>query len=258
MRQQLSVALAMAGLLSLPLFAGTPGWRPPVGTSWQWQLDGTIDMSARAAIYDVDLFDVPASTVAALHAQGKRVICYMSAGSWENWRPDATAFPSVVIGRSNGWPGEKWLDIRRIDILGPIMSARMDLCKRKGFDGIEPDLVDGYTNNTGFPLTAADQLAYNKWLAAAAHARGLAVALKNDVEQVTELQPYFDFAIVEECLYYRECSGYTPFIKAGKAVLSAEYSGTFPALCRKLPAGFSGVKKRFSLDAWIQSCVPMR
>jgi hypothetical protein len=48
---------------------------------------------------------------------------------------------------------EKWLDIRRIDLLAPILRARLDLCNVKGFDAIEPDNIEIYDNNTGFPLT---------------------------------------------------------------------------------------------------------
>ena len=88
-----------------------------------------------------------------LHALGSDVVCYLSAGSWENLRPDAGDFPARVMGRSNGWPGEQWLDIRKIGVLGPIMKARLDMCAAKGFDAVEFDNVDGYQNRTGFPLT---------------------------------------------------------------------------------------------------------
>ena len=159
-------------------------WHPGPGTTWQWQLTGTIDRSVDVEMYNIDLFDNPASVVDQLHQQGRVAVCYLSAGSWEEWRPDAGAFPASVKGKSNGWPGEQWLDIRRLDILGPIMEARLDLCVEKGFDGIEPDNIDGYSNNTGFPLSATDQLTYNKFLADAAHARGLSIGLKNDVDQV--------------------------------------------------------------------------
>ena len=42
----------------------------------------------------------------------------------------------------------------------------MHSCCDKGFDGIEPDNIDGFLNNTGFDLTYEDQLAYI-WLAGA-------------------------------------------------------------------------------------------
>src|SRR5574338_60875 len=120
------VVLLSLALLAPAAHAQTPDWIPSLQTPWQIQLQGQIDTRIQAVVYDVDLFDAPVSTIAALHAQGRKVICYFSAGSWEDWRPDAGRFPAAVKGRSNGWPGEKWLDIRRLDLLGPIMSARLD------------------------------------------------------------------------------------------------------------------------------------
>lgn len=55
--------------------------------------------------------------------------------------------------------------------------------------------VDGYTQASGFTLTAADQAAYNTWLADTAHSLGLAVGLKNDLDQLATLQPKFDFFV---------------------------------------------------------------
>ena len=230
-------------------------WIPPVVTPWQWQLTGTIDQNVSAAMYDIDLFDTPATVVAGLHAKGRKVVCYMSAGTWENWRPDASAFPASVLGNGNGWPGEKWLDIRRIDVLGPIMAARMDLCKQKGFDAVEPDNIDAYSNNSGFPLTAQDQLNYNKWLAAAAHARGLSIGLKNDLEQVPQLVTSFDWAINEQCFEYNECQLLAPFTQAGKAVFVVEYALSPAQFCDKAVAlKFNALKKNLDLDAAVTAC----
>jgi len=214
-----------------------------------------VNESYEAAMYDVDLFDTSASTVASLHARGRKAVCYMSAGSWENWRPDAGRFPASVLGNSNGWAGEKWLDIRRLDLLGPIMEARLDLCRSKGFDGVEPDNVDGYTNRTGFPLTGADQLRYNTFFANAAHARGLSVGLKNDLDQVRELVSVFDWAMNEECFSYDECGLLTPFIDAGKAVFHVEYGKATSTFCPQARTmRFSSMKKRLDLDAWRETC----
>ena len=110
-------------------------------------------------MYDVDMFDTPAPLVRAMHGRGIKAVCYISAGSWEDWRPDADEFPESVLGNlrmaggaagstSGGWPA-----------LGPIMRARIAMCADKGFDGVEFDNVDGYQNDTGFPLTGADQSA---------------------------------------------------------------------------------------------------
>ena len=132
-------------------------------------------------MYDVDLFDNGEAVVMALHSAGRKVVCYMNAGGWEEWRPDAEQFPSSTIGKEyEGWSGEKWLNIRRIDLQAPVMRVCLDQCKDKGFDGVEPDNIDGYTNDTGFPLTYLGQIEYNKWLAAEAHQRELSMKLKND------------------------------------------------------------------------------
>ena len=232
-------------------------WRPSPGTTWQWQLTGAIDISVEAQMFDVDLFDVSAATVSALHARGRKVICYVSAGSFEDWRPDAAQFPAAVKGKAlDGWPGEAWLDVRRIDLLAPVIEARLDLCRSKGFDGIEFDNVDGYSNSSGFPLTAADQLRYNQYLAGAAHARGLSVGLKNDLDQVGDLVSAFDWAINEECFAFSECGLLHPFIAAGKAVFNTEYQMTAAQVCPQAKSmGLSTLIKNLNLDAARQACL---
>ena len=238
-------------------------WRPPVGTRWQWQLTGpAIDPSFDVEMYDIDMFDNQASTVAALHAQGRKVICYISAGSREDWRPDADQFPASVLGNDyEGWPGEKWLDIRQIDLLAPIMRARLDQCQAKEFDGVEPDNIDAYANDTGFPLTYQDQLDYNLWLADEAHARGLSIGLKNDGAQVADLLPYFDWAMTEDCFAQDWCHEVAPFVAAGKAVFAAEYTDELSVnqfrnqVCPQAGTlGFSAILKDRDLDSWQRAC----
>lgn len=235
-------------------------WQPAPGTSLQWQLDGSpVDTTLDVDVYDLDLFDTSASTVDVLHKQGARVICYMSAGSWEEWRPDVAAFPPELLGKDYvGWEGENWLDIRRLDLLAPIMRGRMDLCRQKGFDALEPDNVDAYTNNTGFPLSASNQLNFNRWLAQEAHSRGLSIGLKNDPDQVAELVDYFDWALTEDCFDQGWCEQLSPFIEAGKAVFAVEYTDTGITLddfCpQALELSFSAILKHRDLDAWRSAC----
>ena len=172
--------LALLAVLACAVLAGGSAaaagwWTPPPGSTLQLQFSGLpIDQTVNASVYDLDAFDTAAGVVSSLHAAGRHVVCYVDAGTWESWRPDAGQYPAAVKGKSNGWPGEKWLDIRRLDVLGPILRARLDMCAAKGFDAAEFDNVDGYTNKTGFKLTASDQLAFDRWLAGEAHARGLA------------------------------------------------------------------------------------
>ncbi|TQS45634.1 endo alpha-1,4 polygalactosaminidase [Cryptosporangium phraense] len=232
-------------------------WTPAPGTTWQWQLSGTVDRSVDVAVYDIDGFTNGADVVASLHAAGRKVICYVNVGAAEDFRSDYRKFPAAVLGKGlDGWPGERWLDVRRWESLEPIMSARFDMCRTKGFDAIEPDNVDGFANDSGFPLTSADQLTYNRRIAALAHSRGLSIGLKNDLEQVPDLVNDFQFAVNEECLAYDECSELKPFVDAGKAVFHVEYSDE---PCRKTtPPGFSSLRKNLELDAFVRPCTPRR
>lgn len=234
---------------------GKSWWRPKPGISWQWQLSGTIDTSLAVEMYDID-YETPGSVISQLHAQGKIVICYMSTGSWEDFRSDAGLYPASILGKPlAGWPDERWVDIRRLDVLAPILEARMDAAVQQGCDGIEADNVDGYQNDSGFTLTYSDQLTFNKWLAQQAHQRNLSVGLKNDLEQVTELEPYFDWALNEECFQFQECEPLLQFVNAGKSVFGVEYSGDPTGFCPAANAmNFDWLKKNPELDAWRLAC----
>jgi hypothetical protein len=192
-------------------------------TSWQWQLTATLDTAVDAELYDVDLFEAPQSVIDELYAQERTVICYFSAGSYEEWRDDAADFPEQAIGNVlEGWEDERWVDIRSSGVRA-VLEARLDLAASKQCDGVEPDNVDGYLNNPGFDFDGLDQLDFNAWLADAAHSRGLSVGRKNDVDQIEVLEPCFDWALNEECLSYDECGTYKPFVASGKAVFHVEY-----------------------------------
>jgi len=229
-------------------------WTPVPGGTWHWQLSGALE--GAADVFDVDLFETSAATVADIHARGARAVCYLSVGSFEAGRPDSGAFPAAVKGEPlQGWPGERWLDVRALHVLAPLLERRLDLCAGKGFDGVEADNVDGYANDTGFPLRAVDQLRFNRFLARAAHARGLSIALKNDLEQAADLEPDFDWALTEQCFQYRECDRLRPFTDAGKAVWAVEYELAMPAFCPAARAlGFAAMRKRLELDAWREPC----
>jgi hypothetical protein len=232
----------IASLAAVLLAVGHPGtvraaaarshWTPPQHLTWYWQLQGRIDDDVKAAAYDVDGFGTSARQVARLHALGHHVICYIDVGTWENWRPDAHRFPRRLLGRADGWPGERWLDIRALHTLEPIMTARFRMCARKGFDALEPDNIAVAWQHSGFPITGAEQLRYARWVAAEAHRLGLAVFQKNDPGQSRALQPDFDGALVEQCNQYAECGAYRPYLRAGKPVLNAEYrQRLYPHFC---------------------------
>ncbi|MFD9489582.1 endo alpha-1,4 polygalactosaminidase [Streptomyces sp. NPDC059991] len=235
--------------------AGGARWQPRPGLAWQWQLTGKLDPTVDVPVYDVDGFNVSKAQADDLHRRGRKVICYVSTGAWEDFRPDAGRFPKSVLGKSNGWKGERWLDVRRTDVLGPLMAKRFDMCREKGFDAVEPDNMDGYDNETGFPLTATQQLAYNRLVARLAHDRGLAVGLKNDLDQIPELVGDFDFAVNEQCAQFGECDALGAFTRAGKAVFHVEYEkapAEFCTVARKLR--LSSMQKELELGTWRKAC----
>jgi len=244
----------MAGVASLLLtgLALLGHWHPaPRTAAWQWQLQGRLDPSLEASVYDVDGFETGAAQVAALHRRGRRVVCYLDVGSWESFRPDAGRFPRAAIGRRyEGFPDERWLDVSRFRSFAAPLRGRIAMCARKGFDAVEPDNLNGWENRTGFGITRADQLRFNRWIARQAHARGMAVGLKNDGRQARQLLAAFDFAVVEQCFQYDECGYYVPFVRQGKAIFEAEYELPPGAFCARAKAlGFSSIRKSYSLQA---------
>ena len=130
----------------------------------------------------------------------------------------------------------------------------MDMCAAKGFDAIESDNMDGYANKIGFPLTYADQLHYNKWLANEAHERRLSIAMKNNEARVRDLLPYYDFAITEDCFDGQWCGKLSPFVEQDKAVLAAEYTDTGMTRQKFCPKagtlGFDAILKKRNLGPW--------
>ena len=237
------LALISAGVIALQATdsihasAASSRWQPGPHEPWQWMISGVFNVNNAAHMkggatdqpttYDIDGFQNTAATVSALHAKGYHVICYIEVGSWVDYRPDSSQFPSSIIGKKIDGFSDKWTDIRSPQIK-PIVAARIQMCASKGFDAVEPDLEDGYSNNTGFPLTAADQIAFDTWVATTVHNAGMSVLLKGDPEQAKQFAPTVDFFLNEECNDYSECDQYPSLAAAGQTVLNAEYSGKCP------------------------------
>jgi hypothetical protein len=249
-----STVLALAALSSTPSATATPGaagahWHPPSQLTFYWQLQGALRMKEPVQAYDVDGFETSAGQVAALHAEGRHVVCYIDVGTAENFRPDYSSFPRSVLGRPNGWPGERWLDIRQLDVIEPIMAARIQICAEKGFDAVDPDNIEAFSNKSGFPITAGEQLAFNEWVAEAVHSLGMAVLQKNDGQQTAQLHTYFDGALTEQCNQYSECSDFQPYLSAGRPVIDAEYKLKRARFCAAdAAAGIVGARFGLALD----------
>ncbi len=228
---------------------------PDVGSSFHIQYSGNVDLNLPVDAYNLDWESTTAEQVAQLTQRGVYTICYFNAGAYEDWRPDEAEFPAALVGKDlDGWPGERWLDVRAVDELLPIMAARMDICRQKGFQAVDPDNTDGWTQDTGFDISPQDQVEYQRALTREAHTRGLSIGLKNNPDQLDQLAGDVDFAVNEECVRYRECDKYTDFLAAGKAVFNIEYGGSPARVCPGRPAGMYTVIKDRKLSAKSQSC----
>jgi hypothetical protein len=206
---------------------------------FHWMIGGfkTADIlpnQAGAVVYDVDGEHTTAADVAAIHAAGAIAVCYVDVGSLEMGRSDYAQFPSSVVGPGvAGWPDENWLLVTAANqsVILPLMRARfVTWCKNKGFDAIEPDNLDAWSNISN--VSQADNLAYDQAIAGLAHALPLSIGLKNIAtslsgSQLTTFVTTFDWALNEQCYEYGECGAYTQagsFLPAGKAVFDVEYN----------------------------------
>ena len=249
------IALAVGLCICRPLLlcgSAAARWQPtPTTAPWQWQLQGKIDTGVAAPVYDIDGFETPATVVQRLHRTGRHVVCYLDVGSWESYRPDAGSFPRSVIGRRyEGFPDERWLDIRRFHRFAKPLQRRFDICARKGFDAVEPDNVAGWENKTGFPIGAAAQLRFNRWVARQVHARGMAIALKNDPRQVKPAARRLRLRDRRAVLPVRRMRPLRALRESGKAVFEAEYELEPSDYCAAAAAlDFSAIRKSYDLFA---------
>lgn len=219
-------------LCLLSLFPALAIARPvlPVNSTWHIQLNGKLQTPDRH-VYDIDLYDTPTQTISDLKKNGHIVICYFSAGTWEDWRTDAKDFVKSALGKQLAdWPQEHWLDIRRDDVRA-VLLKRLILAKNKGCNGVDADNVDGYSNDNGLRLKSSDQLDFNRWLALQAHNQGLIIGLKNAVALLPYLSSKFDFAINEGCYQYNECDGYRLMHSQSKPVFIMDYRSYNAKLC---------------------------
>eukprot|EP00903_Cladosiphon_okamuranus_P020129 g18483.t1 len=223
--------------------AASSWYQPVLGTAWEWQIDGKPIPGGNGpgSLYDVELYDIDYSyssaVIADLQRKGKKVMCYVSAGTSEDFRDDINLFPEAVkggivsFGEGDTFPDEKWLDLRRLDLVAPIMLERLDIMQAKGCDAVEWDNADLPVHDLGLnagEVSLSVQIAYNAWIAAQTHARGMGVAMKNNNEAAAFHVDDYDMVVNEECWINGNCNNYWPWIKADKPILNTEY---FTARC---------------------------
>jgi len=228
--------------------AAATWWHPGPLTSWQYAIGEPFPIAVPTNIGNVEAYDIDegneagtstsqvAASVAAIHASGAKAICYVETGGWESYRSDASEYSSAILSSTvAGYTDERYVDIRQWSddpgptglTLGQILTARFQLCKDEGFDGVETDLDDTYTDSTGFPLTMANELTFTTDMVGVIHGLGMAWFLKNDINGdslITDIEPLADGTVNEQCWQYDECSALEPFVQAGKPVLNVEYA----------------------------------
>ncbi len=216
-------------------------WQPTTTgpIHFHWMIGGftkadILSGQAGQVVYDIDGEGATAADVAAIHAAGATAVCYVDVGSLEKGRSDYKQFPTDVIGPPvQGWPGENWLLVTAANqsaILALMKARFVNWCKNKGFDAIEPDNLDAWTNISN--VTEPDNLKYDLAIASLAHGLHLSIGLKNlmtdlDSSQAPTFSSAFDWALNEQCYEYKECGAYTAagsFLPAGKAVFDVEYN----------------------------------
>jgi hypothetical protein len=257
----------------------TSFWTPNLSkasSSWNIELLAPLDPDTiypNTTIYDIDLFlsatnssSTTPSIISTLHSKSHKVICYFSAGTIETFRPDTSRFlPSDYGKQLPEWKNEYWANITSPNVRS-IMISRIDLAANQSCDAIDPDNIDGYSNDNGLGLTEDDSVEYVKWLAHAAHTRGMGMGLKNAGEIINRVLEDVQFAVNEQCVQYSECDTWQPFVDAGKPVLNIEYPDDAPKISQKEKNdvcgangqeeddGFFTILKNMELDDWVETC----
>jgi hypothetical protein len=221
--------------------AETP-YVPPVDVRWNARLDGAVDIDEPAQLFYLDVQWQPASDLAALRAAGRHYLCYLSAGTYEEFRADKDEFPEAVIGNALAdFPNERWLDVRAAAVR-EIMVRRIQNLAAKGCAGVPPSSLAVHAADTGFALSQTDALDYARWLAERIHAVGMSAGLAGSPELTSELWPTFDFGLAVGCLERSQCREFEVFSNAGKPVLHIEFgdASSAQAVCNAAKVlGFS-------------------
>ncbi|KAF2458195.1 glycoside hydrolase superfamily [Lineolata rhizophorae] len=264
---------------TLPTRPPTPSeaWQPAVNSSWQIVLLSPLNVSEDATsvepdveVFDIDLFINDRETIDTLHRLNKKVICYFSAGSSEDWRPDFDDFDESDLGNDlDDWPGERWLNLSSPNVRG-IMERRIIMAAEKGCDAVDPDNVDGYQNDNGLDLTEQDSVDMMAFLAGVTSRHQLSIGLKNAGDIIPTVLPIVQFSVNEQCVEYGECDTFRPFIEDNKPVFHIEYPSSAPSIsqntrqdyCRDSGDGdgseeFSTVLKDMDLSGWVEYCSGM-
>lgn len=228
------------------------------GAFFQWQLDcQRVDTRYKAFLYSIDGFCATAEDVAAIHAQSYPVpyltdvltlpslaICHIDVGVYDpnNRDPESAAIaairPTILGGTLSGADaGKRFVDVRRRAELEPHLRSRIARCVSRGFDGIEPEMLEAYRRGGGgfaAPITDAQQLDFNRYFAELVHSytalstRMMKVIQRGAHTQTAQLAEHYDWLLMEDCVAGGGfCDAAQPYINVGKLVMDVEYSDSF-------------------------------
>ncbi|HEY5025074.1 MAG TPA: endo alpha-1,4 polygalactosaminidase [Acidimicrobiales bacterium] len=282
----LVLVVALFGLRAVPRAQASAWWTPPLGSQpWQWELSHPLKLSnardmgthdklpnGRRApapvIYDIDGIINPRSTVTALHAQGKRVVCYVEVGAAGNYysagqEGTATTYyqqlhnAGVFGNKVPGYP-EYYLDIRAPATVSIIESMIAAQCAAKGFDAVETDIDEEYADGSGFPLTQAVEESYMTMLGDYMHGLGLGWWIKNPDDTgdryASDMFPLADAVLTEQCNQFSTCGALSAYL-GHKAVFNAEYRSSPASFCPKDDLrGLNGAKFNLGLTGVRKPC----
>jgi hypothetical protein len=256
--------------LPAPLACQGRCWYPPhLDTThhpmrWDWQI-GRVTPLERSGVQTVDIYDIDGflttrREVATIHTawpaatlRHPKTVCYLDL-AWEDYRPDATPgryFPAATLGNVYfGFPQERWLDFRQLDMLKPMLDERIRMCAAKGFDAVELDDIDSFDppSTTGFHLTPGDAQNFLAYAFNEIHRYGMTGLWKNSPLLSWWGRRYADGAVVEECYRYHQCF-------ASSLRGSSQYGITCTALAGATPCGWddfsTGTTARQPTGKWV-------
>lgn len=233
---------------------------PEPGVAFDYQIGGPYKPPAGVRALSRDR--------AAEPVPGAYNICYVNAfqaqpqteGWWRERHPDLLLRDGdgkLVVDRN--WD-EAVLDIStagKRKRLARIVGKWIDGCAESGFQAVEADNLDSNERSRGL-LTADDNVAFGRLIAARAHAAGLAIGQKNAAELAGRGREIgFDFAVSEECGQYDECGVYADayddrvfdieYRRDGLDAACAGWGERISVVLRDLdvvPAGESGYRRR--------------
>ena len=214
---------------STPTPASLPSW------DWILQSQGLPTPPPAVAYLDVHGFDNGAAYVALAKAQGTKTIRYLDIGSAESNRPDYSRLSAISGLLGNNYPGfagERYIDIRRYPEFIQVMDDRLRMCRDKGFDYVEFDVMDAFEDGaatTGFNLTEQNMIDYVTTLSSRARGYGLKPVQKNAGSSSTKIVSLFDAILFEGCVLGNFCSDDAPYVATGKPAFNAEYPEEWPA-----------------------------